>query len=95
MWCNYGGAIDSPCECEHNNPDSLDARLFHSVVLAIAPAVTMDEASSLSYAHDKNKVTDRQGVAQKLTRLLCESISRPSSITCHAWGLRVKGYTSG
>ena len=26
--------IDSPCECEHNNPDSLDARLFPSVVLA-------------------------------------------------------------
>jgi len=42
--------IDSPCECEHNNPDSLDARLFSSVVLAVAPAVTMDEASSLSPA---------------------------------------------
>ena len=43
------GAIDSPCECEHNNnPDSLDARLSPSVVLAVAPAVTMDEASSLS-----------------------------------------------
>jgi len=41
--------IDSPCECEHNNPDSLDARLFFSVVLAVAPAVTMDEASSLSW----------------------------------------------
>jgi len=41
-------AIDSPCECEHNNPDSLDARLFSFVVLAVAPAVTMDEASSLS-----------------------------------------------
>ena len=41
-------AIDSPCECEHNNPDSLDARLFFTVVLAIAPAVAMDEASSLS-----------------------------------------------
>jgi len=40
-------AIDSPCECEHNNPDSLDARLFPSVVLAVAPAVTTDEASSL------------------------------------------------
>ena len=43
-------AIDSPCECEHNNPDSLDARLFFTVVLAVAPAVTMDEASSLSEA---------------------------------------------
>jgi len=41
-------SIDSPYECEHNNPDSLDARLFPSVVLAVAPAVTMDEASSLS-----------------------------------------------
>ena len=40
--------LRSPCECEHNNPDSLDARLFPSVVLAVAPAVTMDEASSLS-----------------------------------------------
>jgi len=40
-------AIDSPCECEHSNPDSLGARLFPSVVLAVAPAVTMDEASSL------------------------------------------------
>jgi len=41
-------AVDSPCECEHNNPVSLIARLFPSVVLAVAPAVTMDEASSLS-----------------------------------------------
>jgi len=40
--------MDSSCECEDNNPDSLDARLFPSVVLAVAPAVTMDEASSLS-----------------------------------------------
>ena len=40
--------IDSPCACEHNNPDSLDARLFFTVVLAVAPAVSMDEASSLS-----------------------------------------------
>jgi len=39
---------DSPCECEHNNPDSLAARLVPSVVLAVAPAATMDEASSLS-----------------------------------------------
>jgi len=43
-------AIDSPCECEYNNPNSLDARLFPSVVLAVAPAVTMDEAYSLSSA---------------------------------------------
>jgi len=39
--------IDSRCECEHNKPDSLDARLFFTMVLAVAPAVTMDEASSL------------------------------------------------
>jgi len=44
----YSTSIDSPCECEHNHPDSLDARLFFTVVLAVAPAVTMDEASSLS-----------------------------------------------
>jgi len=49
--CNYEGAIDSPCECEHNNPDSLDARLFFTVVLAVAPAVTKDEASSLSWIY--------------------------------------------
>jgi len=49
VWCNYGGAIDSPCECEHNNPDSLDARLFFTVMLAVAPAVTMDEAYPLSW----------------------------------------------
>ena len=41
-------STDSPCECEHNNPGSLDARPFPSVVLAVAPSVTMDEASSLS-----------------------------------------------
>jgi len=32
--------IDSPCA--HTNPDSLDARLLPSVVLAVAPAVTID-----------------------------------------------------
>jgi len=41
---------DFPCKCEHNNPDSLDSRLFHSVVLAVAPAVAVDDASSLSIA---------------------------------------------
>ena len=50
MWCNYGGAKDSPCACEHNNQDSLNARLFPSVMLAVAPTVTMYEASSLSVA---------------------------------------------
>jgi len=45
---SIGVAIDSPCACEHNNPNSLDARLFPSVVLAVAPAVAMDEASFLS-----------------------------------------------
>jgi len=39
-------AIDSPCECEHKNPDYIDARLLSSS--AEAPAVTMDKASSLS-----------------------------------------------
>ena len=33
---------------KHNNPEFLDARVFPSVVLAVAHAVTMDEASSLS-----------------------------------------------
>jgi len=40
--------IYPPCQCEHNDPDSLDARLFPSVVLAVAPAVTMDEATGLT-----------------------------------------------
>jgi len=44
----YLSSDKSPCECEHHNPDSLDARLFPSVVLAVAPAVAMDDASSLS-----------------------------------------------
>jgi len=39
--------IDSPCEYERNNLNSLDARPFPSVVLVVAPAVTVDEASSL------------------------------------------------
>jgi len=46
--------MNSPCECEHNKLDSLDARLFPSVVLAAAPAVTMDEASSLSPTSNVN-----------------------------------------
>jgi len=40
-------AITTPCEWEHLKPDSRAARLFPSVVLAVAPAVTMDEASSV------------------------------------------------
>jgi len=36
--CGPSPSIDSPCECEHKNPDSLDARLFPSVVLAVATA---------------------------------------------------------
>ena len=40
--------IDSPCEYEHNTPESLDGLLPPSVVLAAAPAVSLDEASSLS-----------------------------------------------
>jgi len=46
--CDHGRSIfsvvvlDSPCECEHNHPDSLDARLFPSVVLAVAPAVRVN-----------------------------------------------------
>jgi len=39
--------LDCTCECEHNSPDSLDARVFPSVVIAVAPVVTMDEASSI------------------------------------------------
>jgi len=47
-------SIDSPCEFEYNNPDSLDARLFFTVVLAVAPAVAMDEASSLPTSFQSN-----------------------------------------
>jgi len=49
--------IDSSCECEDNNhPDSLDARLFPSVVLTVAPAVTMNEAYSLSVLRSRTRV---------------------------------------
>jgi len=66
LYNNNGEAIDvwhvslsplvaSACECEHNNntPDSIDARLFSFVVLAVAPVVTMDEATSLLWYHNK------------------------------------------
>jgi len=47
-WLTYAKrSRANPCECEHNDPDSLDARLFPSVVLAVAPAVTMHEVSFL------------------------------------------------
>ena len=47
-WRDDGAChLPRPCGCEHNNPDSLDARLFPSVVLAVAPAVSMKEASAL------------------------------------------------
>jgi len=53
--CDHGRSIFSvACECERNNPNSLDARLFLSVVLAVAPAVTTDEASSLSRVNVNN-----------------------------------------
>jgi len=52
--------IDSPCECEHNNPDSLDARLFFTVVLAVAPAVTMDEAGATANTTVKNSRASRE-----------------------------------
>ena len=52
--CFASAAMDSPCECEYNNPDSLDARLFLYVVSAVAPAVTMDGAFSLSWFHTGN-----------------------------------------
>ena len=66
--------IDSPCECEHNNLDSLDARLFSSVVLAVAPAVTMDAASSLS-PHSIGLCMFAQAVRRALT----------FSSRCRAW----------
>ena len=71
-------AIDSPCECEHNNLDSLDARLFPSIVLAVAPAMTIDEASSLSPGtrltlqrtkdHYASRVKPFNGLTQRQTR---------------------------
>jgi len=56
-------SIDSPCGCEHNNPDSLDARLFPFVVLAVAPAVTTDEVPSL--------LTGKVGLRVGLTATVC------------------------
>ena len=82
-------AIDSPCECEHNNPDSLDARLFFTVVLAVAPAVTMDEASSLSWTLPQ-EASPRQCSTLQLTpqgwgnyqELSC-SLSRVNSLSIY------------
>jgi len=53
-------SIDSPCECEHNNPDSLDARLFFTVVLAVAPAVTIDTAGATANTTVKNSRASRE-----------------------------------
>ena len=48
---------------ERNNPDSLDldARLFPFVLLAVAPAVTMDEASSLSVVSARLREQSQNG----------------------------------
>jgi len=75
-------AIDSPCECGHNNPDSLEARLFPSVVLAVAPAVTMDEASPLSpvcSGKDGGWTTD---AAESLEGGLTHAALHPSAPVC-------------
>jgi len=42
--CRCWGAS---CDSKHNNPDSLDARLFPSVVLADAPAVAIKKIFSV------------------------------------------------
>ena len=75
-------AIDSPCECEHNNPDSLDARLFPSVVLAVTPAVTMDEASSLSVPSVVLAVAPAVSMdkASSLSVVIYRSIDSPKDI---------------
>ena len=50
-------AIDSPCECEHNNPDSLDARLlFHCGV---------SRESGLLCSHSHWESIDRQASGGK------------------------------
>ena len=63
-------SIDSPCECEHNNPYPLDARLLPSVVLAVSPAGTMDEASSLSACNVEPSTTGTTSFADKVV-LVC------------------------
>jgi len=76
--------IDSPCECEHNNSDSLDARLFFTVVLAVAPAVTMDEASSLSWYLDREDASSMVlAVAPAVT------MDEASSLSCACECVRV------
>ena len=55
-----GSPIDSPCECEHNNPDSLDSRLFSFVGLAVAHAVTIDEAGATANTTKSNSRTSRE-----------------------------------
>jgi len=46
------------CECEHNLSDSLDAQLFPSMVLGVAPAVVIDDASSLLTYTDTDRSID-------------------------------------
>jgi len=57
-----------PCEREHDNPDFLDARLLSSVVLAVTPAVTMDNRSSLLllYLHKVEQTTRNYSGAYRL-----------------------------
>ena len=68
-------AIDSPCEREHNNPDSLDARLFPSVVLAVAPAVTMDKASSLSVGWAGTEISSALGLGGVARSILDSTVA--------------------
>jgi len=45
----------SPCECKHNtHSNARNARLIPSVVLAVAPAVTMNEATSRTKTNTSN-----------------------------------------
>jgi len=47
-WPSGQPSIDSPCECEHNNPDSHDREDASSMVTAGATANTTEENSRAS-----------------------------------------------
>jgi len=77
-------------------------RLFFTVVLAVAPAVTMDEASSLSRYHDREdassmvaagataNTTVKNSRASRESGLLCSHSHGESIVVGQGCGVRVE-----
>ena len=73
--------IDSPCECEHNEPDSLDARLFPSVVLVRAccdngrSIFSVGSESGRTHTHTRRHKIRAWSCSLSLSRSLSPSFS--------------------